>query len=105
MADAEACQNFQKERYAAGAPFPGRRPFMDNALTPIESVFAVGRHRTVRTKGTLSRQTVKLLIFKLVQAAAKPWRRLKGANQLPMVTRGVTSTGGVAANATATRAV
>jgi hypothetical protein len=50
---------------------------------PIESVFATVRHRTVRTKGSLSPKTAKLMVFKLVSAAAKTWRRLKGENQLP----------------------
>ncbi len=71
---------------------------------PIESVFATVRHRTVRTKGALSHKTVKLTVFKLVQAAAKTWRRLKGANQLPMVIEGVTFTDGVAATDTKNRA-
>ena len=63
---------------------------------PIESVFATVRHRTVRTKGALSQKTAKLMVFKLVQTAAKTWRRLKGANRLPMVIEGVTFTDGVA---------
>jgi transposase-like protein len=57
---------------------------------PIESVFATVRHRTVRTKGALSQTTAKLMVFKLVMAAAKTWRRLKGENQLPKVVAGVT---------------
>lgn len=64
---------------------------------PIESVFATVRHRTVRTKGALSQKTAKLMVFKLIQAAAKTWRRLKGANHLPRVIEGVTFTDGVAA--------
>jgi putative transposase len=56
---------------------------------PIESVFATVRHRTVRTKGSLSRKTARLMVFKLVMAAAKTWRRLKGENQLPKVVEGV----------------
>ena len=56
---------------------------------PIESVFATVRHRTVRTKGALSQDTAKLMVFKLVTAAAKTWRRLKGENQLPKVIDGV----------------
>jgi hypothetical protein len=59
-------------------------------------VFATVRHRTVRTKGALSQKTAMLMVFKLVQAAARTWRRLKGANQLPMVIQGVTFTDGVA---------
>ena len=71
---------------------------------PIESLFATVRHRTVRTKGALSQKTAKLMVFKLIQAAAKKWRRLKGANQLPMVIEGVIFTDGVAANDTENRA-
>ncbi len=71
---------------------------------PIESVFATVRHRTVRTKGALSQKTAKLMVFKLVQAAAKTWHRLKGANQLPMVVEGVTFTDGVATKAAGNRA-
>src|SRR5690606_38030675 len=55
----------------------------------IESVFATVRHRTVRTKGGLSHKTARLMVFKLVMAAAKTWRRLKGENQLPMVVEGI----------------
>jgi putative transposase len=62
---------------------------------PIESVFATVRHRTVRTKGALSQDTARLMVFKLVMAAAKTWRRLKGENQLPKVVQGVTFNNGV----------
>jgi transposase-like protein len=62
---------------------------------PIESVFATVRHRTVRIKGALSQDTARLMVFKLVMAAAKTWRRLKGENQLPKVVAGVTFRNGV----------
>jgi putative transposase len=62
---------------------------------PIESVFATVRHRTLRTKGALSQDTARLMVFKLVMAAAKSWRRLKGENQLPKLIQGVTFHNGV----------
>jgi len=62
---------------------------------PIESVFATVRHRTVRTKGALSQDTARLMVFKLVTAAAKTRHRLKGENQLPKVVQGVTFRNGV----------
>jgi hypothetical protein len=37
----------------------------------------------VRTKGSLSATAAKLMVFKLVTAAAKTWRRLNDENQLP----------------------
>ena len=55
---------------------------------PIESVFATVRHRTVRMKGALSQDTARLMVFKLVMAASKTWRRLQGQNQLPKVVKG-----------------
>ena len=62
---------------------------------PIESVFATVRHRTVRTKGALSQDTARLMVFKLVMAAARTWRKLKGENLLPKVIQGVTFRDGV----------
>jgi hypothetical protein len=62
---------------------------------PIESVFATVRHRTVRTKEALSAKTAKLMVFKLVDAAAKTWRRLKGENQLPKVIAGIKFQNGI----------
>jgi putative transposase len=62
---------------------------------PIESVFATVRHRTVRMKGALSQDTARLMVFKLVMAASKTWRRLNGQNQLPKVIQGVTFKDGI----------
>jgi hypothetical protein len=88
------------ERKALDEVFPGTR----HQGCWGESVFATVRHRTVRPKGALSRKTAKLMVFKLVQAAAKTWRRLTGASQLPLVIEGITFTDGVATNDTANRA-
>jgi putative transposase len=49
----------------------------------------------MRTKGALSQDTARLMVFKLVMAAAKTWRKLKGENQLPKVIQGVTFRDGV----------
>ncbi len=65
---------------------------------PIESVFATVRHRTVRTKGALSQKTAKLMVFTLVRAASKKWRKLNGTNQLPRVIEGIRFTDGVVAD-------
>ena len=45
----------------------------------------------MRTKGALSRKTVKLTMFTLIYAASKKWPRLNGANQLPRVIQDVNS--------------
>jgi hypothetical protein len=46
-------------------------------------------------KGALSQDTARLMVFKLVTAAAKTWRRLKGENQLPKVVQGIKFINGV----------
>ena len=101
---AVTCLTKDREALLTFYDFPGDHWDHLRTGNPIESVFATVRHRTVRTKRALSQKTAKLMVFKLVQAAAKTWRRLKGANQLPLVIEGVTFTDGVAANDTANRA-
>jgi hypothetical protein len=43
----------------------------------------------------LSQDTARLMVFKLVTAAAKTWRKLNGENQLPKVIQGITFRDGV----------
>ena len=62
---------------------------------PIESTFATVRHRTIRAKGCLSNKTALAMVFKLVEAAQKSWRRLDGHNQLPKLIQGVRFTDGI----------
>ncbi len=101
---AVTCLTKDREALLAFYSFPGDHWDHLRTGNPIESVFATVRHRTVRTKGALSQKTARLMVFKLVQAAAKTWRRLKGANQLPRVIEGVTFTDGVAPRDTEDRA-
>jgi transposase-like protein len=88
---ARAADCLTKDREALLAFFDMPAEHWDHLRTsnPIESVFATVRHRTVRTKGALSSTTAKLMVFKLVMAASKTWRRLKGENQLPKVVAGI----------------
>jgi transposase-like protein len=87
----KAVECLTKDREALLALFDFPAEHWDHLRTtnPIESVFATVRHRTVRTKGSLSSTTAKLMVFKLIIAASKTWRRLKGTNQLPKVIAGV----------------
>ncbi len=62
---------------------------------PIESTFATVRHRTIRSKGCLSNNTALAMVFKLVEAAQKSWRRLDGHNQLPKLIQGVMFADGI----------
>jgi len=94
-AKAVACLTRDKEALLAFYDFPAEHWDHLRTSNPIESVFATVRHRTVRTKGALSQRTIKLMVFKLVQAASRKWRRLQGRNQLPKVIEGITFTNGI----------
>jgi putative transposase len=84
-----ACLTKDREALLAFFDFPAEHWDHLRTSNPIESVFATVRHRTVRTRGALSAKTAKLIVFKLVNAAAKTWQRLKGENQLPKVVQSV----------------
>jgi len=83
------CLTKDRETLLAFYDFPAEHWDHLRTTNPIESVFATVRHRTVRTKGSLSSTTARLMVFKLLNAASKTWRRLKGTNQLPKVIAGV----------------
>lgn len=103
-AKAVECLTKDREALLAFYDFPAEHWDHLRTGNPIESVFATVRHRTVRTKGSLSQKTAKLMVFKLVQAASKKWRRLTGANQLPLVIKGIKFCDGVADAETGNRA-
>lgn len=94
-AKAVECLSKDRDALLAFYDFPAEHWDHVRTSNPIESVFATVRHRTFRTKGALSQDTAKLMVFKLVTAAAKTWRRLQGENLLPKVIRGVTFRDGI----------
>ncbi len=77
--------------------FPAEHWKHIRTTNPIESTFATVRHRTISTKGNLSRKTALTMVFKLVLAAQKQWLRLNGNNQLPKVIQGVIFKDGIEA--------
>jgi transposase-like protein len=89
------CLTKDKDAMLVFFDFPAEHWGHLRTSNPIESVFATVRHRTVRTKGALSQKTAKLMVFTLIQAAAKKWLRLKGRNQLPKVIEGTKFNDGV----------
>jgi len=92
---AVTCLTKDRDALLAFYDFPAEHWDHLRTSNPIESVFATVRHRTVRTKGALSQKTVKLMVFMLVRAASKKWRRLKGRNQLPKIIEGIKFTNGI----------
>ncbi len=101
---AVACLVKDQDTLLAFFDFPAEHWDHLRTANPIESVFATVRHRTVRTKGALSQKTAKIPVFTLVRTASKRWRRLKGANRLPLVVEGIKFTDGVAMTDAETRA-
>jgi transposase-like protein len=89
------CLAKDRDALLAFYDFPAEHWDHLRTTNPIESVFATVRHRTVRTKGSLSPTTAKLMVFKLVISASKTWRRLKSTNQLPKLIAGVRFNDGI----------
>ena len=65
-----------------------------NPTNPIESTFATVRLREGVTKGAGSRTAGLVMAFKLLQVAQGHWRRLDGAELVPLVRAGVVFTDG-----------
>jgi len=93
----KAAECLAKDRQALIAfyDFPAEHWKHLRTSNPIESTFATVRHRTVRAKGCLSNKTALAMVFKLVDAAQKSWRRLDGHNQLPKLIQAVRFTDGI----------
>jgi putative transposase len=93
----KAAECLAKDRQALLAfyDFPAELWKHLRTANPIESTFATVRHRTIRSKGCLSNKTALAMVFKLVEAAQKSWRRLDGHNQLPKLIQRVRFTDGI----------
>ena len=62
---------------------------------PIESTFATVRHRTSRTRNCLSRATFLGMAFKLIEAAEKSWRKIRGVEKIEVLLKGIPFEDGV----------
>ena len=88
------CLAKDRDTLLAFYDFPAEHWKHLRTTNPIESTFATVRHRTIRSKGCLSNRTALAMVFKLLEAAQKSWRRLDGHNQLPKLVLGVASNNG-----------
>lgn len=98
---AAECLAKDREALLAFYDFPAEHWKHLRTSNPIESTFATVRHRTIRSKGCLSNKTALAMVFKLVDAAQKGWRRLDGHNQLPKLVLGAKFKDGLEVVATA----
>ena len=94
-AKAADCLSKDRDTLLAFFDFPAEHWKHLRTTNPIESTFATVRHRTIRSKGCLSNRTALAMVFKLLEAAQKSWRRLDGHNQLPKLVLGVTFNDGI----------
>jgi transposase-like protein len=92
---AAECLNKDRAAMLAFYDFPAEHWTHIRSTNVIESTFATIRHRSERTKGCVSRDTMLALIFKLGQEAEKSWRRIRGFNHLAKVITGVRFRDGV----------
>lgn len=69
--------------------FPAEHWKHIRTTNPIESIFATVRHRTRKTKGSLSRKTGLAMALQLMMSAQAKWRKLDGANRMPEIIQGL----------------
>ena len=82
--NAAECPEKDEDALLAFMALPAAHRKHLRTTNPIESLFA-----TVRSKGCLSQNTAKLMVFKLARAAEKRWNPLDGRSLSPNVIRGV----------------
>jgi transposase-like protein len=92
---ATECLSKDKEDLLAFYDFPAEHWTHIRTTNPIESTFATVRHRTYKSKGCFSRQTILTMVFKLCESAQKRWRKLRGFAYLADVIAGVKFKNGV----------
>lgn len=78
-----------RERLLTFYDFPAEHWRHLRTTNPIESSFATVRHRTDRTRGAISRDSIVPFVFKLGKVAEQHWRKLNGFEYLAKVITGV----------------
>ena len=89
------CLKKDREALLAFYDFPAEHWIHIRTTNPIESTFATVRHRTVKTRGCVSRESMLAMVFKLAITAQQRWRRLKGSERLGEVLEGIVFQDGV----------
>ena len=89
------CLLKDREELLAFYDFPAEHWVHLRTTNPIESTFSTIRHRTARTKGCVSRNTMLAMIFKLGTCAQRRWRRIRGFDKVAKVIRDVRFVDGI----------
>jgi putative transposase len=82
------CLAKDREELLAFYDFPAEHWRHLRTTNPIESTFATVRLRTSKTKGCGTRVACETMVFKLMESAAKGWKKLNGATLLPELIQG-----------------
>ena len=95
----KAAERPQKDRDALLAFYDFPAPQWQHIRTtnPTESTLTTVRLRTAKTRGSVSRQSILSLVYRLGLSAEKRWRRLRGFRHLADVIDGVKFIDGVRA--------
>jgi transposase-like protein len=86
---ASECLAKDKSALLAFYDFPAEHWKHIRTTNPIESTFSTVRHRTVKTRGCLSRESGLSMVFQLCLAAEKKWQKLNAPKRLAEVIEGV----------------
>jgi putative transposase len=86
---AMTCLEKDKEALLVFYEFPAEHWGYLRTSNPIESVFAIVRLRTTKSKNCGSWATTLAMVLKLMETAQKRWHRLRGYNLLEDVITGV----------------
>lgn len=78
-----------RERLLTFYDFPAEHWRHLRTTNPIESSFATVHHRTDRTRGAISRESIVPFVFKLGKVAEQHWQKLNGFEFLAKVITGV----------------
>jgi len=87
----KAVEKMEKDRDSLLAfySFPAEHWQHIRTTNPIESTFATVRHRTSRTRNCVSRATFLGLAFKLIEEAEKSWQKIRGADKIELLLKGI----------------
>lgn len=83
------CLRNHRERLLEFYNYPAEHWQSIRSTNVIESVFATVRLRTYRTKGCGSRIATLTMVFKLIRSAQKRWNKLRFANKVQQVWKGI----------------
>jgi transposase-like protein len=92
---ATACLAKDRAALLAFYAFPAEHWIHIRSSNVIESSFTTIRHRTDRTKGSLTHDGMLAMIYKLGQSAERSWQRLRGFEWLAKVIDGVRFSDGI----------